>query len=119
MVSSTATRARSTAELAKTGGEWKCSVSTSETLYGGSVAETIELIRRQADSVHRLLLVGHQPTWSELIAALTGGASVRFPTAALARIDFDADRWQEVEPGAGTLKWLVTPKLLKRAGLPG
>jgi hypothetical protein len=34
------------------------------------------------------------------------------PTAALARVDFDAERWYDVAAGEGTLRWLVTPRLL-------
>jgi phosphohistidine phosphatase len=115
-ISSTATRARDTAELAMKAGGWECVASYTDTLYGASVATVLDLLASEDDAVPSLLLVGHQPTWSELIEHLTGGASVRFPTAALARIDFDVDSWEEIESGGGTLRWLVTPKLLQPSG---
>mgnify|MGYP000107872062 CR=1 FL=1 len=61
-----------------------------------------------------MLVVGHEPTWSALVAVLTGGARVRMPTAAVACVQFTTSTWSEVGAGAGELRWLVTPKLLKR-----
>lgn len=116
VISSTAVRARDTANLAMKAGEWKCAVSYTDSLYGASVAAVLEVLAAEDDALPSILLVGHQPTWSELIASLTGGTSVRLPTAALARIDFEVDRWEEVDSGGGTLRWLVTPKLLQATG---
>ena len=36
----------------------------------------------------------------------------KFPTAALAVLDFDADRWREIKPGEGKLVDFVRPKHL-------
>jgi phosphohistidine phosphatase len=116
VLSSTAVRARSTAELAMTAGQWECPASYTDTLYGASVSRVLDLLRLESDNLPSLLLVGHQPTWSELIADLCGGAVVQFPTAALARIDVPLDRWRDLQPGTGTLRWLVTPKILKQKG---
>lgn len=114
VVSSSAVRARATADTAMAAGDWDCPVVFTDTLYGASVATVIALIQSEDDRISSLLLVGHQPTWSALISNLTGGGDVRFPTAALARIDFETNRWEEVVSATGTLRWLVTPKLLKQ-----
>ena len=34
----------------------------------------------------------------------------KFPTAALAVLDFDAERWRDIGPGEGTLKDFVRPR---------
>lgn len=115
VLTSTAVRARCTAELAMAAGNWECSLEYTEALYGASVPAVIDLLQMQDDALPSLLLVGHQPTWSELIADLTQGTAVQFPTAALARIDLDADRWRDVQPGVGILRWLVTPKILRQS----
>ena len=39
----------------------------------------------------------------------------KFPTAGLAVIDLDVDRWSAVEPGTGRLDRFVTPKTLAAA----
>lgn len=113
VVSSTALRARRTAELAIETGDWDCPLQCDGDLYGASAPAVLELIREQPEGISSLLLVGHQPTWSQLVALLSG-AVTRFPTAALARIDFDVEQWTDLQPGTGSLVWLVTPKLLQR-----
>jgi len=65
--------------------------------------------------VGRILFAGHEPTWSMLAGALVGDARIRFPTAALARIDLNVKHWREAEYGTATLAWHVTPKLLAKA----
>lgn len=116
VLSSSAVRARRTAELAVEAGQWECPLTCLDLLYGASVSDVVNLLMQQPDSASALMLVGHQPTWSELIADLTGGSAVHFPTAALARIDLEIDRWREVRAGEGVLRWLVTPKLLQERG---
>lgn len=113
VISSTALRARTTAELGIEAGQWGCPVSYTESLYGASLESVLGLLQQLDDSLARVLLVGHQPTWSELTSALTGGARLHFPTAALARVDFDIERWNEVRAGHGVLIWLVNPKTVK------
>jgi len=117
VVTSTAVRARDTVELAMSAGSWECPVEVTRDLYAASPSAVMHLVQTYAGSHDRLLLVGHQPTWSELAGALIGGGQVKLPTAALARIDFDVDGWAEVEFGVGILTWVVTPKLLARLGL--
>jgi len=114
VISSSAVRARETIELAVTEGGWTCPIETTPELYETSPDRVLELIRRQSDSFSSLLLVGHQPTWSLLLDGLVGGAEVRMPTAALARIDVPVERWSEVDYGSGKLGRHVTPKQILR-----
>jgi phosphohistidine phosphatase len=62
------------------------------------------------------MVVGHEPTWSELVSLLVGGGAVRIATAAVACLELAANDWSAIEPGAGRLVWLVAPKLLQAAG---
>ncbi len=112
-LTSPALRAASTLRLAMQAGGWSCPVEACPELYSGP-EEALELIRREPDGTEVLLAVGHEPTWSSLAGALVGGARLRLPTAAMARIDFSGERWAAVEPGAGELAWLVVPSLLTR-----
>lgn len=112
VLSSTAVRARTTAELAHQAGDWRCPIDLFDSLYGATVETVVNLLRSQVDVYSRLLIVGHQPTLSETIAALTGGQQVRFPTAALAEILLEIDAWSRLTPGDGRLSWLVHPRLL-------
>lgn len=116
VLTSSALRAMETVRLAAEAGEWDRPIDVTPELYEASSREAVHLLRRADDSLERLLLVGHEPTWSTLVAQLTGGSHVRFPTAAVARIDFAVDRWDDVRPGRGVLIWLVPPRLLGKLG---
>ena len=115
-ITSPAVRADDTLRLAMEGGRWSCPVRTVAALYGGGVAGLLAEVQRESAATDVLLAVGHEPTWSSAVTALVGGGDVRFPTAALARIDFELDRWDEVAPGTGVLAWLVVPRLLAGKG---
>ena len=68
-------------------------------LAGPLGIDVLEDILRDAGRPARPILVGHDPDFSELAALLTG---------ALVRIDIAA----RLEPGGGTLRWLVPPDAL-------
>lgn len=111
-LTSPAVRARTTLELAMKAGGWDCPVAVSESLYGAGVPAVVDEIRRQPDDVGTLLLVGHEPTWSESVQLLVGGGRHRVPTGAVAGIDFDVDTWDTVRAGGGELAFLVAPRLI-------
>ncbi len=114
VLSSDATRARETAELARSEGAWTARLELRPTIYEAGASTLLAEIRAVEAEVRRLLVVGHQPGLSLLIAELTG-SEPDFPTAALARIDFGFERWSEIGPKSGRLAWLVTPELLARS----
>lgn len=119
VLTSSATRARQTVELASEAGRWECPVRVTEQLYGASVDEVIDEIRSESDSTGTLLIAGHEPTWSSLVSALSGRSISHFPTAAIACIEFDVDRWSEIDYESGRLAWHVTPKQLEQEGFEG
>lgn len=57
----------------------------------------------------RVLLVGHEPDFSTLASALTGGSRVRMKKASLACVATDLP-----EPGRGELRWLLEAEQLGR-----
>jgi phosphohistidine phosphatase len=111
-VTSPAVRAADTLRLAMEAGGLDCPVRTASGLYGAGVSGLVAEIRKEPIATEVLLAVGHEPTWSEAATAFIGGGHLRFPTAALARIDFDVERWKDVAPDTGVLAWLVTPRIL-------
>jgi phosphohistidine phosphatase len=64
------------------------------------------------------MLAGHEPTWSALASDLMGGGILRFPTAAMARIDLEIDGWKTVGFDRGMLVWFLVPRFVKAAGFP-
>lgn len=112
VLTSTAVRARTTVELAMEEGGWEAPVRETKALYMASPEDLLVQVRAEDNGSDALLLVGHEPTWGSAVSRLIGGGAIRFPTAALARVDFDAARWQDVAFGRGELIWLVPPKAL-------
>jgi len=117
VLTSSAVRARTTVELAAEAGQWGCPVQGTRRLYEASPEQVMEEIRAVEGAPARLLVAGHEPTWSALLSLLVGGGSFRLPTAALACIELEADGWADLQAGGGQLAWLVNPKLLEVAGL--
>jgi phosphohistidine phosphatase len=89
-------------------------------IYEAPEARLLAVLREVEPEVRTLLMIGHNPGFEDLAARLVGRGdrsaserlSEKFPTAALAVIDFEADSWAEVAAGAGRLERFVTPKSL-------
>jgi phosphohistidine phosphatase len=111
-VCSTAVRARRTLELAAETGGWQLEVRLEPRLYLTDATTVLSVLAELDGTPDRVLLVGHEPWCSELVSLLTGGGRVRFPTGAVALVDLGDQGWAAIRPGAGELKWLLTPKLL-------
>jgi phosphohistidine phosphatase len=109
-LTSPAVRAATTLELAMEAGGWHCPVLVREELYGGGLDGALATVQAQPDSASVVLLVGHEPTWSQLIGLLVGGGRHRMPTGALAAITFEVP-WRQVGRGDGELTFLVPPRL--------
>jgi phosphohistidine phosphatase len=56
----------------------------------------------------KLVLVGHDPDFSELVAVLVGALRIPMRKGTLARIDADLP----LRPAGGILRWLVPPDLV-------
>ncbi len=112
VISSTAVRARTTAELAAEAGSWGCPLETARDLYSGGVERVVELMAHADPAVDRFLIAGHQPTWSSLVGWLIGGGRVRMPTAAVACLDLAIGDWAALRAGSCELRWLAIPKML-------
>jgi phosphohistidine phosphatase len=108
VISSTALRARTTAELAMMAGGWDADLQLSRALYEEGPKGVITAAARAPDAP-RLMLVGHQPTWSMLVAALTGEMA-DMETAAVAVVDLDLDTWSGLPGTAGRLNRVLQPR---------
>lgn len=114
VISSTATRAASTARLAAGAGEWDSRITYSDALYGTSVRGALEVLLEADPSAASVMLVGHEPTWSSLVEHLTGG-SVVIKTATIAAIELYIRDWPDASGARGELLYLLQPRTI--AGL--
>ncbi|HET9929102.1 MAG TPA: histidine phosphatase family protein [Polyangiaceae bacterium] len=111
VLSSTAARARSTAELvAREAGVTDKLVSFLPQLYLAEPPAYIEALRKLPREAERVLVVGHNPGIETLVYRLTGETE-HMPTAALAVCELPIDDWSELSGAtSGHLARVVRPK---------
>ena len=107
VISSPKVRAAQTARIVA--GHLELQVRTDERLAGALGPVALEAVLRDAGGPERPVVVGHDPDFTELVALLCDAARVPMRKGALARIDIAG----RLGPGAGTLRWLVPPDLLR------
>jgi phosphohistidine phosphatase len=108
--SSTAVRARTTAELAAGAGAWDADIELVPDLYGASPSSVLDVVGGTPRPIRCLMVVGHQPTWGDLVEALTG-ARVPFKTASVIGIDLAILEWGNVHSGRAELAFALSPRL--------
>jgi len=112
ILSSTATRARKTAEkIAKSSG-YKGEIEFIPELYDAHASIYRQVLARWGGRFERLLLVGHNPEFENFLFSLTG-CQEKMPTAALAHVQLSIDGWEDILSGdKGVLLSLWRPKEL-------
>jgi len=110
---SSAVRAKTTAELASEGGGWDAHIDVRDALYEASPDGVLREIATAPDSTQRLMVVGHQPTLGGLVGVVTGG-SVAVKTATVVIIDlYLGSSWASAEPPHGELLAVLQPRHLE------
>lgn len=119
---STAVRAQATWSLVAPTLDRRIEPQFDRRLYGAAAAELLAPVRETALAVRALLVIGHNPGLQDLarLLAESGDADARlalmekFPTAALAVIDFPVTRWSDVAPRGGRLERFIAPRMLEK-----
>ena len=109
VISSTAFRAKTTAEVAMAEGKWPCTLELNAGIYGGNPLFLLRLSNFQDNSLSSICFVGHEPTFSTFIALLTDNYHQRFSKGSMAMIDFNVKSWKEIKMASGCLIWQVDP----------
>lgn len=95
-----------------------------ERLYLADAATLMATARELGGEAERILLVGHNPGLQELVFrlvapehenALFEAASEKFPTATLAVLELDIERWGDISAGCGRLALFARPRDLDPA----
>jgi phosphohistidine phosphatase len=120
MLISTSARTRQTADLVLR--EIEAKPDFREALYLADAGKILGLVQATPQNISGVMVVGHNPGLEELAVLLAREKVARkerarrdvleekFPTAALAVLDFDAETWREIGPGQGKLADFVRPR---------
>jgi phosphohistidine phosphatase len=89
-------------------------------IYMASAATLLDIVQGFDDGCDRVLLVGHNPGLEDLVLLLVPEAAgglrteveAKYPTATLAELRFDADRWAAVDERGAAFPRFVRPREL-------
>jgi phosphohistidine phosphatase len=122
ILSSTSRRTVETVELLSVQLQGPARTEYKESLYLAEPSDILAAIRVVADKVTTLMVVGHNPGMEAIATELAREPVKRkerdrfdlieekFPTAALAVLDFDVAHWRAIEAGRGALSDFVRPR---------
>jgi phosphohistidine phosphatase len=118
---SSARRTRDTLDLVLPELRVKPKVVYDEALYHPSPEKMLDILHAVQPGVARVMLVGHNPELQSFALDLVGSGPdglwdrlrVKYPTAALAVINFSTESWKNVAINSGTLALFLTPKELR------
>lgn len=93
---------------------------TVPSIYEAPSARILDAIRSAPNAVGTLMVIGHNPGMGDAALRLVGAGErelrrdlrEKFPTAALAVIEFSGESWAGIAEGTGTLLRYVRPRQL-------
>ena len=111
ILSSPAERAKQTAEKASKSLEYKNEIQWEESFYFGYFREILEKLNKVDDSNETVMIVGHNPTWSDLTEKLSG-KYFDMKTANVCILEFNGS-WKDLQEGKCKFVDAISPKDLK------
>jgi phosphohistidine phosphatase len=119
---SSAMRASETLDLTIAGWPKQPVVRKLKSLYLAMPREMLKRLQTSGNEFASVMLVGHNPGIADLAnwlshdgdAAARAALSRKFPTGAVAVIDFDVEDWKDVDAETGRLVDFATPKQIER-----
>ena len=109
VLTSTAIRGRDTARLAAEAGGWGASIVEESGFYGGTPDSVLEIASR-TENADRLMLIGHEPVWSELARRLSSH-KVEMKTATVVVIETPIRDWTDLPRAKGVVVALHHPRV--------
>lgn len=112
---SPATRAQQTWQSLQMGGLTCSDVRTTDALYHAWTPEVLEVVKALPADARTVLVVGHEPTLSDLILTLSGPSPFtpairdKYPTSAVAVLVHEGG-WDDLAPGASHLAAFEVPR---------
>jgi len=111
LLTSTALRARMTADLVAASLGLAPPIRTEARIYLASPGELLAIIAAQSEAVSELLLVGHNPGLTQLANMLLPDLKLaNLPTAGAVSVEYDGEAWSDLDAGGFRLRCYDYPK---------
>ncbi|WP_164503487.1 SixA phosphatase family protein [Pleionea sediminis] len=81
-----------------------------EQLYTFDDSDIIRFIQSISDSYQRILLVGHNPAFTEVVNQLTNNQLINIPTCGIVKIQCESISWQDITQFENKLVFFDCPK---------
>ena len=87
-------------------------------IYEADAGLLLNLLKAIPPEPEHVLLIGHNPSLESFVAGLCTGSpgnlECRLATAAMAHLDMEIMRWDQIRWGSGVLQLLLQPRLLRK-----
>jgi len=116
IITSTAVRAKTTAELVAKGCSYQGDIVLNQSLYEAKPKDYLLILNTLSDKYNSVLIVGHNPTVEDTIQMLTYSAGVlTIPSCVLAHLSLPIERWSglsknNVEQHDVVLREIIQPR---------
>ncbi len=108
IISSHAVRAAETARIVAVTCDYQKEIAFNMGFYFGSTKQAILVLKELPESVHRVLLIGHNPTWAELVHTLQEKPrTVSFNPATLVSLSTNGHMWNQIGKGTCIFEWIM------------
>lgn len=82
-----------------------------ERIYHSSLPLILNVLNDVPNSFNNIILVGHNPTLTQLSNYLTDNFIDNIPTCGMVKIELDIDNWQHIIQGIGNKIFFIYPKI--------
>jgi len=111
IIASSAVRAETTATLLAEAIDYPTSdIKIDERLYGADTKDVVSIIHEIDNAIACAMLVGHNPTFTDLINSLCGSQFDNVPTCGMAVLRFPTNTWSNIGQMQGELLDFDYPK---------
>ena len=113
IITSSATRALDTAKIIAEELHYPLDqLNINSGFYKADRDEIMETLYYLPDEVESVMVVGHNPTFTDLVNSFLKSEEriSKFPTSAVAAFRFKTEHWEEIDTAKSHLEFLITPK---------
>lgn len=82
-----------------------------ERIYHSSLDQMLKILNEVPNSFNNIILVGHNPTLTQLSNYLTDDFIDYIPTSGIVRIELDINDWMHIVQGIGNKNFFIYPKM--------
>ena len=111
IITSTAKRALQTTDIICHEIANGVAIEFNDNFYTCTTSEAIEILNKTNENIDSLLVVGHNPQWSNLVNILSGNDRVYLDTCNFVALNFDYN-WQQLQPNCCTIDYIILPRYI-------